>query len=303
MHQQSEFPSSTARETVPEMEEYFGKEIKILDKGFIRLVDYMGSDSAIVQAARVSYGKGTKKRNEDTGLIYYLMRQRHTTPFEMCEIKLHIKLPIFVARQWIRHRSASVNEYSARYSILEKEFYVPQPAQLKPQSKTNKQGREGTFSEDITTDITNKIQSNNRQTYADYEWMLDLGVARELARNSLPVNIYTQWYWKINLHNLLHFIALRSDPHAQYEIRAYANAITEIVKAWVPISFAAFETYILNGSHFSKDAIALLRLLLNQDHENTQHNTTKKTIMARMPARELHELYQLLELGAPPHES
>jgi thymidylate synthase (FAD) len=228
----------TRRATVPALEEVLYQATPLLDHGFIRVVDYMGDDNAVVQAARVSYGKGTKKVSEDRGLINYLMRHRHTTPFEMAEIKYHVKLPIFVARQWIRHRTANVNEYSARYSILDNEFYIPAPDQLAAQSAQNRQGRDAVLTGDEATEVFKLLREDSENNYAHYEYMLNegpdgepkdpgrKGLARELARMNLSLNFYTQWYWKTNLHNLLHFLSLRADPHAQYEIRVYADAQT-----------------------------------------------------------------------------
>ena len=279
------------RAQIPELDAMLGTPIPALDKGFVRVIDYMGSDDAIVQAARVSYGTGTKKLNEDKGLIRYLLRHRHTTPFEMCEIKLHVKLPIFVARQWVRHRTANINEYSARYSIMDKEFYIPEQQQLAAQHQHNKQGRGEKIADDKKQQIIDYIQNHSDKSYEDYEWLInEMGLARELARSSLPVNIYTQWYWKIDLHNLLHFIALRQDAHAQYEIRVYANILADIVKKWVPVTYAAFENYIAGGAHISKDALAFIKAQLNG---NTQQ---ANDIIASMSAGEKRELYQLLEL-------
>ncbi len=234
----------------------------------------MGDDAAIVQAARVSYGKGTKQTRGDTGLIQYLLRHRHTTPFEMCEIKYHVKLPIFVARQWIRHRTANVNEYSARYSILDNEFYIPAPEHLASQSAVNRQGRGETLEGAAAERALELLKSDAAQTYAHYEEMLNersdgtvidegrAGLARELARMNLPLNIYTQWYWKIDLHNLLHFLSLRADPHAQYEIRAYAEAMLETLRRWVPATYDAFESYVLDGAQLSGGGLAVVRRLL-----------------------------------------
>ena len=246
----------------------------MLDHGFIRVIDYMGNDSAIVQAARVSYGRGTKQVNEDAGLINYLMRHRHSTPFEMCEIKFHVKLPMFVARQWIRHRTANVNEYSARYSILDREFYVPRPEHLSAQSRTNRQGRGGVLEGAEAAQALDWLKQDSMRAYDHYEAMLNedaagnivdenkQGLARELARMNLPVNFYTQWYWKVDLHNLLHFLSLRADPHAQYEIRVYADAMLEMVKAWVPLTFDAFSRYRLGAAMFSAPAIAAIQRML-----------------------------------------
>jgi thymidylate synthase (FAD) len=229
----------------------------------VRVVDYMGDDAAVVQAARVSYGTGTRKINEDRGLIRYLMRHRHTTPFEMCELKLHVKLPIFVARQWIRHRTANVNEYSARYSVLDREFYLPRAEDLNVHSASNKQGRGDTLSEEAAAEVLRLLRRDASQCYDTYEHLLDdPGLARELARMNLPVNYYTQWYWKVDLHNLLHFLALRIDPHAQYEIRVYGEAMADLVKAWVPMVWEAFEDYRLHAVTFSKQMMDVLRAML-----------------------------------------
>lgn len=223
-----------------------GISTPVLDHGFIRVVDYMGTDKSIVQAARVSYGSGTKSVREDAKLIHYLMRNNHNTPFEMCEIKFHIKMPIFVARQWVRHRTANINEYSARYSTLDNEFYIPEMDVLCFQSKSNKQGREGELDKATAAEFIRLMEIHCQQSYDFYTELLNANVARELARMVLPLNIYTQWYWKIDLHNLLHFLKLRTDPHAQYEIRIYANIIMNILEEWVPITMEAFKLYRLN---------------------------------------------------------
>ncbi len=239
--------------------------VPALDHGFVRVIDYMGDDAAIVQAARVSYGKGTKAARDDRGLIRYLMRHWHSTPFEMCEIKLHVKLPIFVARQWIRHRTANVNEYSARYSILDKEVYIPSPEHLAAQSTTNRQGRGDVLEGEDAQRVLEILKGDADQTYAHYEEMLDedgLGLARELARMNLTLNAYTQWYWKTDLHNLFHILRLRADPHSQYEIRVYADAIGELTKAWVPMAWEAFEDYRLTAEQFSGPAMAVLKRML-----------------------------------------
>lgn len=244
-----------------------GTVIYCLDKGFVRLVDSMGSDAAIVQAARVSYGAGTKKVNEDRGLIRYLMRHAHTTPFEMVEFKFHVKLPIFVARQWIRHRTANVNEYSGRYSVMRDEFYVPDAAQIRPQSQSNKQGRsDENLSETETAEILALLQNGQERSYQDYETLLEKNFARELARINLPVSQYTEWYWKIDLHNLFHFLRLRMDAHAQYEIRVYADAMAQIIREIVPLAYEAFEDYALNAVRLTHPEMkAMKRLLVNAD--------------------------------------
>jgi thymidylate synthase (FAD) len=258
--------SDTRRATVPALEARLGEPIPVLDHGFVRLVDYMGDDAAIVQAARVSYGAGTKTARDDAGLIRYLMRHWHSTPFEMCEIKLHVKLPVFVARQWIRHRTANVNEYSARYSILDREFYTPSPEHLAAQSSTNNQGRGATLPPEEAERVLATLRRESARAYDAYEAMLSTegqsGLARELARMALPASIYTQWYWKTDLHNLFHFLRLRADAHAQYEIRAYAEAILAIVRDWVPAACAAFEDYRLEGAHLSGTGLKVLRRML-----------------------------------------
>lgn len=267
---------STQRPTVPALEDMLGKTQNVLDHGFVRVIDYMGDDSAIVQAARVSYGKGTKQVNQDRGLIRYLMRHWHSTPFEMCELKLHVKLPIFVARQWIRHRTANVNEYSARYSVLDREFYIPEPAQLASQSTQNNQGRGDELSAEQAQYVMNLLQQESMGAYQTYETLLNGseqagtdGISRELARMSLSLNYYTQWYWKIDLHNLMHFLRLRADHHAQYEIRVYADLIAEITKAWLPITYEAFEDYRLGAASLSRQATEIINLALaNQPYQH-----------------------------------
>ena len=266
--------STTLRATVPSLEEILYKPLPALDHGFVRVVDYMGDDTAIVQSARVSYGKGTKKISNDKGLIKYLMRHWHSTPFEMCEIKLHVKLPIFIARQWIRHRTANVNEYSARYSILDKEFYIPSVENLASQSQVNKQGRAESLSPEEANKVITLLKNDAEQTYRNYEVMLNensegetlddgsMGIARELARMNLTLNTYTQWYWKIDLNNLLHFLALRADAHAQYEIRVYADIILDIVKKWVPVTYEAFEDYRVGGTQLSAKEILILKKII-----------------------------------------
>lgn len=246
-----------------EVQALLGKEFRCLDKGFVRLIDVMGDDSAIVQAARVSYGSGTKKVHEDRGLIRYLMRHLHTTPFEMVEFKFHVKLPIFVARQWIRHRTANVNEYSGRYSEMKDEFYVPEPDQVRAQSAMNKQGRADTaFDADQAEKIRTSMQQTQDMLYGQYQELLSTDLAREIARINLPVSNYTEWYWKTDLHNLFHFLRLRIDPHAQYEIRVFGEAMAEIVKAAVPLAYEAFEDYILHARRFSRLELEALRSML-----------------------------------------
>lgn len=271
---QRESKTPTRREVAPALEELLYQAVPVLDHGFIRVIDYMGTDSAIVQAARVSYGKGTKKVNEDAGLINYLMRHRHTTPFEMCEIKFHIKLPIFIARQWIRHRTANVNEYSGRYSIMDKEFYIPAPEQLAAQSKANHQGRGEALTGAEAARVLEILKEDSMRCYANYEEMLNedisgnildenkTGLARELARMNLNLNFYTQWYWKVDLHNLLHFLSLRADSHAQYEIRVYAEAMLDMVKAWLPITHQAFMDYRMGGANISAKGLDIIKRMI-----------------------------------------
>ncbi len=235
------------------------KEFGVLDRGFVRLVDYMGGDDAIVQAARVSYGEGTRKLQEDRGLIRYLMRHRHTTPFEMVEFKFHVKLPIFVARQWIRHRSANVNEYSGRYSVMKEEFYLPPQEEIQKQSKSNKQGRSGDLPEELRAKFLEYLQSSQKESYGRYTEFIESGVARELARINLPLSLYTEWYWKIDLHNLFHFLKLRMDLHAQKEIRDYAVVMGEIVKAVTPLAYEAFEDYALHALSFTGPELKIMK--------------------------------------------
>ncbi|PVH30364.1 FAD-dependent thymidylate synthase [Pararhodobacter oceanensis] len=259
-------PRQTLRAVSEGMEKHLYTAQPVLDHGFVRAIDYMGDDSAIVQAARVSYGAGTKHVQNDEGLIRYLMRHWHSTPFEMCEVKLHIKLPVFVARQWIRHRTANVNEYSARYSILDREFYIPAPEHLAAQSTINNQGRGEVLQGEEAARVLALLKSDAAQMYDNYEAMLSQdgqqGLARELARMNLPMNIYTQWYWKTDLHNLFHFLRLRADSHAQYEIRVYAEAIAAMTADWVPLAYAAFEDYRMGGATLSSKAIDVLKRML-----------------------------------------
>ncbi len=262
--------AETHRPTVPALEAMLFTPLPVLDHGFIRVIDYMGDDAAVVQAARVSYGRGTRKLSEDVQLIRYLMRHWHSTPFEMCAIKYHVKLPIFVARQWIRHRMASVNEYSARYSIMDREFYIPEPANLAAQSQANRQGRGAVLADDEAAQVLTLLREDAERNYTHYEYFLNegdadptrQGLARELARMNLTLNTYTQWYWKSDLHNLFNFIRLRADAHAQHEIRAYASTMLETVRAWVPLCCQAFADYRLGAVSFSAPALAVLRRMV-----------------------------------------
>ena len=266
----------TLRATSAGMEAHLYTAYQVLDHGFVRVVDYMGDDAAICQAARVSYGRGTKSVQNDEGLIRYLMRHWHSTPFEMCEIKLHVKLPVFVARQWIRHRTANVNEYSARYSILDREFYIPERDALAAQSVVNNQGRGEALTGEEADRVLRYLRDDAMRAYDHYEEMISSdgqqGLARELARMNLPANIYTQWYWKVDLHNLLHFLRLRADAHAQYEIRVYADEICKVVADWVPFAFRAFEDYRMGGATLSSTALDCVRRMLKGE-EVTQETS------------------------------
>ena len=257
-----------ARLSVAAADAILDKEYRVLDKGFVRLVDYMGGDERIVQSARVSYAKGTKSVREDRGLIDYLMAHRHTSPFEQVVLLFHCKLPIFVARQWIRHRTARVNEISGRYSILEDEFYLPPQEQVRLQSKDNRQGRS---SEEIPQALRQRVLDillhGQEKAYDEYQELLGDDMARELARIHLPLSLYTQWYWQIDLHNLFHFLQLRMDYHAQWEIRQYADVMAEMTKAVAPIAYAAFEKHVLNAVRFSgREIKALARVMEGQPH-------------------------------------
>jgi len=288
LEQQSQ-KNTTKRVTSPELEKILYEVMPVLDHGFVRVVDYMGDDSSVVQAARVSYGKGTKKVSTDSGLIKYLMRHRHSTPFEMCEIKYHVKLPIFVARQWIRHRTANVNEYSARYSILDREFYLPSKENLAAQSATNRQGRGELINGEQADNILGILKKDAEQTYSNYEQLLNerfdgskinennKGLARELARMNLTLNTYTQWYWKTDLLNLLNFLSLRADSHAQYEIRAYADVMTNTLKKWTPITFEAFMDYRIGGMELSaKSKLVIGKMIKGQKCDFESSNLSKR---------------------------
>lgn len=273
-------PKQTLRAVSEGMEAHLYKAHEVLDHGFIRVIDYMGDDAAICQAARVSYGKGTKSVQNDEGLIRYLMRHWHSTPFEMCEIKLHVKLPVFVARQWIRHRTANVNEYSARYSILDREFYIPAADQLAAQSVVNNQGRGVALEGEEAARVLEILKTDANRAYDNYESMISddgqQGLARELARMNLPANIYTQWYWKVDLHNLFHFLRLRADMHAQYEIRVYADAICKVVADWVPAAYGAFEDYRMGGANLSGKAMDCVRRMLKGEDVSQESSGMSK---------------------------
>jgi len=291
--------SKTIRPVAPGIEKILYQVFPALDHGFVRVVDYMGDDQAIVQAARVSYGKGTSRVSEDRGLIRYLMRHRHSTPFEMCEIKLHVKLPMFIARQWIRHRTASINEYSARYSVLDKEFYIPEGKDLAVQSKLNKQGRGNILSPKDSEEALFLLKRDAEKSYETYEYLLNEnnkgevidekrdGLSRELARINLTLNTYTQWYWKTNLHNLMNFIFLRADSHAQYEIRVYADIIYKIMESWVPITAEAFNSYRSGSVELSAEAMNVIKLML------AGNKVDQKT--SGLSLREWNELHNYLK--------
>ena len=278
----------TKRVTSPELEKILYEALPVLDHGFVRVIDYMGDDSSIVQSARVSYGKGTKKVSTDEGLIKYLMRHWHSTPFEMCEIKYHIKLPIFIARQWIRHRTANVNEYSARYSILDKEFYIPAKDQLSAQSTSNRQGRGDLITGAQADEVLKILKDDATRTYDNYEKMLNerydgstidegkTGLARELARMNLTLNSYTQWYWKTDLLNLLNFLFLRADSHAQYEIRMYAEIMLDTVKKWVPITYDAFMDYRVGGTEVSAKGKVIIQKLIKGENVDVESSGLSK---------------------------
>ena len=288
----------TRRPTVHMLEEILFEPIPVLDHGFVRVIDYMGDDAAVVQAARVSYGKGTKKISDDAGLINYLLRHRHTTPFEMCEIKYHVKLPIFVARQWIRHRTANVNEYSARYSVLDREFYVPEEDHLAAQSSSNRQGRGNILLGKEAKRVLDILREDAQMTYDHYIEMLNEseegniidvskeGLARELARMNLTLSTYTQWYWKTDLHNLLNFLSLRADTHAQYEIRVYADAMMETLRRWCPITFQSFSDHRVEGVTLSGNAIKVVKKLISGVHINQEESGMSK--------REWRELMEVI---------
>lgn len=270
--------------------------IKCLDKGFVRLVDQMGGDDAIVQAARVSYGKGTSKVSQDRGLIRYLMRHRHSTPLEMVEFKFHCKMPIFVARQWVRHRTANINEYSLRYSEARDEFYIPKKEHIQFQSSLNKQGRGGEVPKELTEKVQSYFNEISEKTFSIYKELNEEGISRELIRGLLPVNLYTEWYWKNDLHNLLHFIGLRSNSHAQYEIRVFSDAMGYFVKKIAPFAWEAYQDYAVNGLRFS----GVEKKILNKHIPKRVANDVVEDLAYRITAtlndskpRDEYELYLL----------
>jgi thymidylate synthase (FAD) len=299
IQEQQSQSNTTKRVTSPELEKVLYEAIPVLDHGFIRVIDYMGDDTSIVQSARVSYGKGTKKVSTDEGLIRYLMRHWHSTPFEMCEVKYHVKLPIFIARQWIRHRTANVNEYSARYSILDKEFYIPAKEQLSAQATNNRQGRGDLITGPQADEVLKILKDDAVRTYDNYEKMLNerfdgtiidekkSGLARELARMNLTLNSYTQWYWKTDLLNLMNFLFLRGDSHAQYEIRVYAEKMLETVKKWVPITHAAFLDYRVGAAHLSSKGLKIVKSMINGNKISYEDSGLSK--------REWNELMEVID--------
>jgi thymidylate synthase (FAD) len=299
IQEQQSQSNTTKRVTSPELEKVLYEAIPVLDHGFIRVIDYMGDDTSIVQSARVSYGKGTKKVSTDEGLIRYLMRHWHSTPFEMCEIKYHVKLPIFIARQWIRHRTANVNEYSARYSILDKEFYIPAKEQLSAQATNNRQGRGDLITGQQADEVLKILKDDAVRTYDNYEKMLNerfdgtiidekkSGLARELARMNLTLNSYTQWYWKTDLLNLMNFLFLRGDSHAQYEIRVYAEKMLDTVKKWVPMTHAAFLDYRVGAAHLSSKGLKIVKSMINGNKVSYEDSGLSK--------REWNELMEVID--------
>ena len=299
IQEQQSQSNSTKRVTSPELEKVLYEAIPVLDHGFIRVIDYMGDDTSIVQSARVSYGKGTKKVSTDEGLIRYLMRHWHSTPFEMCEIKYHVKLPIFIARQWIRHRTANVNEYSARYSILDKEFYIPAKEQLSAQATNNRQGRGDLITGEQADEVLKILKDDSVRTYDNYEKMLNerfdgtiidekkSGLARELARMNLTLNSYTQWYWKTDLLNLMNFLFLRGDSHAQYEIRVYAEKMLDTVRKWVPITHAAFLDYRVGAAHLSSKGLKIVKSMIDGNKISYEDSGLSK--------REWNELMEVID--------
>jgi len=293
---------------VESLDKILGEPFKVLDDGFVRVVDYMGSDQSIVQAARVSYGAGTKKISQDRGLIRYLMRHHHSTPFEMCEIKFHVRVPMDAWRQWIRHRTANVNEYSTRYSIAIDQAVQTLPGEWRFQSTSNKQGSEGFLDINTGKDLTLEEENLHNSIWNIYNSRIEKGVAREQARKDLPLSTYTEAYWKIDLHNLLHFLRLRMDKHAQLEIRKYAQTIgNEIVKRWVPLAWEAFEDYRMNSNSFSGPEMELLKLISNNQHEHAIEKAKEfgwvkykeHKLLGNLERAEFEEKINLLKLKIP----
>jgi thymidylate synthase (FAD) len=288
----------TKRPTNPAAEEILGRYYPVLDHGFVALVDYMGSDDSIERAARVSYGYGTRRSSQTRGLVRYLRRHRHTTPSEMVELKFHCAMPMFVARQWIRHRTANVNEYSGRYSLMPLVFYTPSPQDFALQSPQNNQGRAGEAADPVLyREAVARWERLREESMQAYGWLVGADVAREIARIDLPLSTYTQWYWKIDLHNLLHFLSLRADPHAQYEIRAYAEAIAGMVRRVAPLSFEAWLDYDIGGAHLSRGELAVLRELLVVEEEALAARHDARVDRAGMAAHDLsaREIRELLD--------
>jgi thymidylate synthase (FAD) len=285
---------------VPEAEALLDQPIAVLDKGFARLVDYLGGDARIVAAARVSYGAGTKTAREDRALIHYLLRNAHTSPFEQVQLTFHCKLPIFVARQWIRHRTARLNELSGRYSVMRDEFYVPDTTRVALQSEENKQGSGRRAAPQYAAQVLELLKAEQAALYTDYAGMVEAGVARELARINLPLSLYTEWYWQIDLHNLFNFLRLRLDPHAQYEIRQYAAALGQCAQAVAPLAYEAFEEYELYGARFSKTELRLIREMLKAGGIGPQSDVSSLT---RLPAKRREEFTRRLWADTPAVEA
>jgi thymidylate synthase (FAD) len=295
----------TKRATVPAAEEILGRYYRVLDHGFVALLDYMGSDGAVEQAARVSYGAGTRKLSETRGLIRYLRRHRHTTPSEMVELKFHCAMPMFVARQWIRHRMVSVNETSARYSLMPLLFYTPATEQFQLQSRSNKQGRAVDAPPEVYAEAVERWDKLRREASDTYRWMLEADVAREIARIDLPVSMYTQWYWKIDLHNLLHFLKLRVDRHAQWEIQEYGRVMAGMLKRVAPMSYEAWIDYDVCGARVSRMELDVLKKLVSVDGETLRANGGTALAGADLDAlglakREARELYEKLASSTVP---
>ncbi len=287
-----------AHEVVAAAEEILDREYPVLNAGFVRLVDYMGGDQRIVQSARVSYGSGTKSYREDKGLINYLLRNDHTSPFEQVVLTFHTKMPVFVARQWVRHRTARLNEISGRYSVLKDEFYLPDGDHIAPQSSDNKQGRSAEpFPPDEQREITMRLRDGQRDAYGAYQELLDRGLARELARVNLPVSTYTEWYWQIDLHNLFHFLRLRLDAHAQYEIRAYAEVMLAITRTVCPIATEAFEEHLRRGVRFSGKEFALMQKLFDAASSGSDDAILGAAADAGFSARESQRFLDKIRTG------
>lgn len=290
-----------ARIAVPEADALLDQEIPVLDKGFVRLVDYLGGDQRIVQAARVSYGAGTKSFRQDRALIHYLLRNEHTSPFEQVILTFHTKMPVFVARQWVRHRTARLNEISGRYSVMRDEFYVPSADQMRGQSQDNKQARsDEALPDDVVGQILGEMKLDQASLYAHYEKMIDAGLAREVARVNLPLSLYTEWYWQIDLHNLLRFLHLRMDAHAQYEIRVYAEAMAKCAQAVAPLAYEAFEEHVLGAVRFSRSELAALQSMMDGGSHGLSERAAQVFEKKLAQMRALKPIEEPEELAHPP---